>query len=801
MSSDIKEKRELSYGKKIAQYISGTISGSTTGYYFLRNNRFSINRRWASGKMDIQAMFQDRLELNGKINYINLSYKCIMLVNTIISRLVGRWMSQNEKISITAIDSLSVKEKNRQYEEAEYLMNDKENVAALEEAGGVNLVPPDQFIPEDKSELELWASEEQRLPEEILFEEGSNEALESCGWFDVLKEKMLHDSAEVGFVGTYTWMDKDGVIHVDWVKPENALYSFSEYPDFRDTTWRGQVISIKISAIRARWGNILTEKQIWEDICPLAKEYQLGDKIRWNNDWTTSFMRPYDEWNVDIIHFQLRSLDKEPVTVTTTKKNKSTLIRKGTPTKLEDNQEYIEGSTWNIYEGYYVRTADIMLQWGIKTNMIRPQDPKEIGNAEFSFSFYMYQNQDMRNLALPEKIEAPVEMMIGTCLKMQQTIAKMRPTGAAINWDALQEIDFGLGDDNKTINTKKLFDQTGDIYYRGRDAEGNPIPIPITELSNTGFLGQMQGLVQQYEFQYQVLKNELGEDPNLISQAATPRVTSSNIQVSRQEAEFATGYMRNAYVDCMEQTAKKVSCLLKTSVIFGAKAYRHIFKEKDISNKVFSTEIKMLPTEAEIAELQNMVNEAIAATPDIVLYLDPFKVIRMAKQNVKKAEVYFRSCMKKMIQSKKDEAQQNSEMNAKAQQESLQAKAQGDMQLEQMKADISMKTKDFDATKTKEIELLKGFMQVVAKDESGQLINTLMPAIQQLVPNITIPLMQENKQMVQGIQEQEKAEGEQAIQQQQIEEEAAKRGISPEELMQQLNQQQSQQPNQNQQAA
>ena len=35
----------------------------------------------------------------------------------------------------------------------------------------------------------------------------------------------------------------------------------------------------------------------------------------------------------------------------------------------------------------------------------------------------------------------------------------------------------------------------------------NPIPIPITELANNGFLGQMQGLIQDYQFWYQTLKD------------------------------------------------------------------------------------------------------------------------------------------------------------------------------------------------------------------------------------------------------------------------------------------------------
>jgi hypothetical protein len=70
----------------------------------------------------------------------------------------------------------------------------------------------------------------------------------------VLKEKMLHDSAEVGLVGTCVEMDDKGVIYIKYIKPENQIYSWTEYPDMRDTTWRGELPDIKISELRRQYG-------------------------------------------------------------------------------------------------------------------------------------------------------------------------------------------------------------------------------------------------------------------------------------------------------------------------------------------------------------------------------------------------------------------------------------------------------------------------------------------------------------------------------------------------------------------
>ena len=666
-----KDKADKKYGQRLAQYIDSTIGGGISSYYWTRNNRYRLNRNSANGRVNM-AKFQDLLDFNGKVNYANINWQSIKIVNRIISGLVGRWMQRNEKIQIQAIDNLSQKEKIDEYKQIQYYISNREMLQQLEEMTGLKHLP-EKELPETESDLELWKSQFQRLPEEILYEMGCNDVLQANGWFDVLKYKMLHDSAEVGFVGTYTWMDEYGVIHVDYVKPENAIYSYSEYPDFRDTAWRGQVKSLKISELRrqygAEFGGSLTEEDLWK-IAGTSKDFQYNDKLRWDVNWNVTFFRPYDEFNVDVIDFEFKTVDTDKYTAVTTKKNKSTLLKKGRPEQLSENEEGIDDVHWNIYRGVMVRNINYLLEWGIKKNMIRPQDPKESGSAEFSYSFYMYQNYSMTNVAVPEKIEEPADQMILARLKMQQLVAKMRPTGAMINWDALQSIDYGLGDSNKTIDVMKLYDQTGSLYYRGRDAEGNQLPVPITELSNSGFLPQMQGLIQLYQFHYSVLKDELGEDPNLAANAMQPRVTSGNIDTAQQVAANATDYMYDSYVDCMKQTARKISCLLKSSVVFGAQAYSSIFKKEQIAPRIFNSEVRLLPTGQDIMMFDAKLNQAIASNPQFAIYIDSFKALRIAKEDVKLAEEYYRISMKKMLETQQGQAMQNQQMAMQSQMES-----------------------------------------------------------------------------------------------------------------------------------
>ncbi len=656
-------------------------------------------------------------------------------------------------------------------------------------------MPQGDSLPSDKDELRLWKSQFQKLPEEIGYEMGCNDVLASCGFFDMIKEKMLFDSAVTGFVGTYTWMDSEGVIHPEWLLPENCFYSYSRFEDFRDTTWRGYMRSLKVSEVRKKYGkefnpnnpNALTEAELF-DMAKTAKEYQLYDNVTWNTEWNVTFLRPYDEWNVDVLEFELKTLDTENYTIVKTKKNNSTIIKKGKAARVKDNEEVIEDSKINIYRGVYARSTQRMLEWGLKKNMIRPQDPKEIGNAEFSYSFYMVQNYDMTCLGIPEKIQEPVDQMIIARLKIQQLVMKMRPPGTAVNWTAVQNIDYGLGENNKAIDFKKMFDQTGDFYYHERDAEGNPIGTPFTEIPNAGFLPQLQALILLYDKHYQIVKDELGEDPNLISQAAQPRVAVQNVEATQQMAEFATDYYYRAYVRCLEDTAKKISCLLKDSVEAGAQVYRHIVGEDDVKQRVFSSRIQLLPDAFQIQKFEALLQKAMDTTPDLVSFLDPFQMMRVAKEDVKLAETLFRQAQKKMIQHQQQMQRENLQMTIQGQQDSAKMAEQEKRETESMKGDIEIKKSQVagqSANQSSVLNLVTTLLKPGTDGVTAVIPPFLMPLINATIENVMVGAVASSEEQKQQIQQQMQA----ARQQQQEQQEPPQQ-----EAMEQ--QQMSQQPQQ-----
>jgi hypothetical protein len=230
--------------------------------------------------------------------------------------------------------------------------------------------------------------------------------------------------------------------------------------------------------------------------------------------------------------------------------------------------------------------------------------------------------------------------------------------------------------------------------------------------------------------------------------------------------------MYDAYIYVMEESCKKIACLLNKSVTYGAKKYRDLLKQEDVKDRNFVATVRMLPTEVEIANLQAMMNNSIASNPQLIIYLDPFKAMRIAKENVSLAELYFRQAQKRYIKTEQEKAQANSEQNAQIQQSSMQAKAQGDAALLDKQ------------TQAKQREIIIQGMFDLAKASIPMPVE-LKPLIAEMLQNIEVPLAIDNQQMEQALQQQQMQMQQQMLEQGQ--------GSPEEEQMMMEQQQQMQQ--------
>jgi hypothetical protein len=156
-----------------------------------------------------------------------------------------------------------------------------------------------------------------------------------------------------------------------------------------------------------------------------------------------------------------------------------------------------------------------------------------------------------------------------------------------------------------------------------------------------------------------------------------------------------------------------------------------------------------------------MIQTALSA--GVIDFEDAFRVRGI--KNIKLAEMYLTKAKKYKYEQDMEKAQQNSEMNARAQQESIQTKAQMDAQLEQLQgqnkmsvvaAELKLK-QQLSEQEFVQMALMKSFeLSKPLTEEMSQIVNTFFIKKQQ--EQMQEQMMQQQQQEAAKPEDQQRAE-------------------------------------------
>jgi hypothetical protein len=714
------KKKAKEFGLKIAKHIESHFTGQ---YYTDRNKRIEKNVKFAMGKQPMQE-YLSQMNIDGKDVYINLDTTPPPIAPKFVEVIVGSLMKRVEKPRVSAVDPISVKQKFDAVADTKFKMENKDFVASLEEQLNLKLTDSSEYIPEDMDDLKLYFELEHRLPEEIFFEEGLQYI-----WDDnsasVIKRRLIFDLITAGFAGSKSIMDGNGKIKIKRCIPQNMVYSFSEYDDFRDSSFIGEVTPMKISEVRVMYPNV-DEQELYE-ISQKVKNRQTVS--RWDEKYRYSDTRPYDELTVDVLQFELKTIDTLLYQVKKTSNGSIVVDKKEkNPERLGDNKEMIDKNIFVIYEGAYVMQSGIMLEWKKQKNMIKPSMPEKMAEAYFSYSIFMPDNYELSNLPMIQRMETSIRQMTLTHMKIQQIVAKMRPAGLMIDIDGLQNISIGGGKSISPLEIQKIYDQTGNLYYRSSTEEGQRQTPPVQEIANAGSVQQLQELINIFNYYLNRLREETGINELRDGAAINPRLGNKQLQAGIAASNNATDYIYDSYVSIIENTMMKCGILLSDAVSYRVKEYASVVKS-DINNRYFDIKVEMLPDDEYKQFLEAMVQTALSGGQ--IDFETAFNIRNI--KNVKLGELYLARATKKKQKELQKQAQQNSEMNAQAQQQSLQLKAQADMQLEQMQGEYKVNTVRTEQAMRSEADMQMFVMDILKK--SYELDKPLTPELQTIVNN------------------------------------------------------------------
>jgi hypothetical protein len=681
-----KEKADPKFGLLIAKSIDSTIQSGFNGYYLKRNKKIERSRKIAAGEQDM-AKFLDLMNIDGKNSFVNVDLTPPMIAPKFLDIICQRFMERDEHASAEAVDPVSINKKDYSKKEAEYRMENKDLINNVQQQAGVPVEDPSAYVPDDKDDLEFHFGYEYQLPEEIRFEKGIDWVLMDNDWSPVRKRKTIENLMEAGLAGARTYIDVNGLIKVRECKPENLFYSWSEQNDFRDLTYCGELYKMKVPEYRARFakdyikafGEAAAEQNLFDDIKKAASDSPgYNSLLTWNSDWNNAMFRPYDDWEIEVMDFEFKTVDNDYYTAKTNSYGKLIAVDKKDkkPKEVSDNKEVVVKQVNNIYRGYYVRRLGKLFCWELMQNMIRPQS--NLSDVYFSFCLYMPKNRKMNNRTMCERMETSINNMTLALLKIQVLMAKLRPPGIAVDINGLNDLDLGLGGGQITpLELMKVYDQTGNVWYRSFKEDGETRQqMPITELPNGASIAQFQQLIAVYNFNLERLRQDVGTNEYTEGQAVNPKLGLGVMDNQVAASNRANEFIYEGYLSIMQNVCRNIAILLWDNVMFGGQAYRHIVGDEALDDKRFDVNVEMLPDEQQQQRVDAQVQAALTA--GLIDFQDAFKINNI--RNIKLKELYLSRAQKKKRQQTNEDNQANIQATSQAQQASAAATSQAKQQ-------------------------------------------------------------------------------------------------------------------------
>jgi hypothetical protein len=165
--------------------------------------------------------------------------------------------------------------------------------------------------------------------------------------------------------------------------------------------------------------------------------------------------------------------------------------------------------------------------------------------------------------------------------------------------------------------------------------------------------------------------------------------------------------------------------------------------------------------------LDQKMNQAIASNPQFAMFIDTFKIIRIAKEDVKLAEEYYRISMKKMLETQQAQAMQNQQMTIQGQMQSAQMAEEEKRKSLEMELAIKKQISDLQTNNDLKKAMVTGLFGIY---EKGLPVPAELKALEsEIIQNIGLPLFAEN--IVNADQMQQQMAMAQEAQQQQAQEE------------------------------
>ena len=529
----------------------------TSCRYYGQWREFHRLRLYARGEQSV-AKYKNELAIDGDLSYLNLDWTPVPVIPKFVDIVVNGMSERLFKVKVYAQDAMSQAKRNKYQEMVETQMAGKPVLQRIQDLTGADpfMMDPDE-LPESDDELQLYMQLNYKPAIEIAEEEAINTVFDA-NHYDDIRKRLDYDEMVLGMsVAKHEFLQGTGV-KISYVDPANIVYSYTEDPHFKDCFYWGEIKTLPLTELYKIDQSLTIEdlKEIsqyskgWYDYYNVARFYE-------NSIFTQD--------TCTLMYFNYKTTKKIVYKKKKLESGNTRVIEKddsfNPPIEMmeEGNFEKIEKTIDVWYEGIMVMGTNILLQWRLSENMVRPKSATQHALPNYvACAPRMYKGA----------IESLVRRMIPfadliqiTHLKLQQVIARVVPDGVFIDADGLNEVDLGTGAAYNPEDALRLYFQTGSVIGRSytQDGDFNNARVPITQLTSNSGAAKTQMLIANYNHYMDMIRTVTGlneardgstPDPNslvgiqklaaLNSNTATRHILDAGLYIYRSLAEAIT---------------------------------------------------------------------------------------------------------------------------------------------------------------------------------------------------------------------------------------------------------------------
>lgn len=719
LASD-QEKATMEYGLKVGKAIENEWfkrKGGSCRYYD-QFGQFHKLRLYARGEQPIQK-YKNEISVDGDLSYLNLNWDIVPIIPKFVDIVVNGMSDRLYSVKAQAQDVMSAEKKNLFQDMVEADMISKDLLLKAKDQLGVNAfnVDPSE-LPENDEELSLYMNLKYKPSIEIA-EEVAIDTVFQMNDFATVRKMVDKDQTEIGIGAVKHSFYTGKGVSVEYVDPANMIWSYTEKPDFSDCYYFGEIKQMHFTELKKIKPDISDEELLeiqqsgsaWYNAFPVVYKYQ--DDI-FSNELVT------------LLYFNYKSDKKFVYKKKNLENGGSKMIRKDDSFNPEDNEMFqkVEVSKEVWYEGVIVAGTNIILQWEMCKNMVRPKSASNKATPNYVlFAPRMYKGQ----------IDSLVKRMIPFAdqiqlihLKLQQVQARIVPDGVFIDADGLNEVDLGTGAAYNPEDALKLYFQTGSVIGRSYtgDGEFNNARIPIQELNSNSGQSKIAALIGSYNHYLSMIRDVTGLNEARDGSMPNPDALVGVQKLAALNSNTATRHVMEASLSIVRRLAECVSIRISDILNYapfadqfamqiGKYNMRILNDIKDLYLYDFGIFIELDPDMDEKDMLER--NIQVALQRDAIDLEDAIDIRNV--KNVKVANELLKVKRKRKLLAQQQREDQVAQMQANNNAMSQQAAADSAIQKVQAEAQVKSQVKQAEI----QLEMQKLQMEVELKKQLMEL--------------------------------------------------------------------------------